>query len=126
VIVDAEQVSAGELGSWTVTWEDGVAILDPPEGLGLPPRVGGWRTFFDSSGDIELVTVRSRTAAEVRVVVTEGRVVVADSGWEVRDAGLIAVDLDGVRIAAILTVEVSVRSPLGEGSTRLRLLGGAE
>lgn len=126
VIVDSDEVSAGELGSWTVSWEDGVAMLDPPEGVGLPPRVEGWQTFFDSSGDVELVTVRSRTAAEVRVVVREGSVVVVDSGWEVRDAGVIAVDLHNVRRTAVVTVEVSVRSPLGADSTRFRILAGAE
>jgi stage II sporulation protein D len=126
VFVDSVEVTAGELGAWTLSWEEGVVILDPPEGLGLPPRVEGWRTFFDSAGVVELVTVRSRTAAEVRVIVTEGRVVIADSGWEVRDAGLIAVDVDRVRPAAVVTVEVSVRSPLGEDSARLRILGGAE
>ena len=126
VVVDSEEVTAGELGTWTVTWEDGAAIVDPPAGLGLSPRVEGWRTFFDSAGDVELVTVRSRTAAEVRVVVREGRIVVADSGWEVRDAGVIATDLDMVRSAVVVTVEVSVRSPLGEDSAVLRILGGAE
>ena len=126
VIVDSEEVSAGELGSWTMSWADGVAMLDPPEGVGLPPRVEGWRTFFDSSGDVELVTVRSRTAAEVRIVVREGSIVVSDTGFEVRDAGVIAVDLDRLRHADVVTVEVSVRSPLGADSTRLRILGGAE
>ena len=60
------------------------------------------------------------------VIVREGLIVVADSGWEVRDAGVIAIDLDRVRHAAVITVEVSVRSPLGEDSARLRILGGAE
>ncbi|MEX1004767.1 MAG: SpoIID/LytB domain-containing protein [Acidimicrobiia bacterium] len=126
VTVDSDEISAGELGTWTVSWENGVALLDPPEGVGLPPRVEGWQTFFDSSGDVELVTVRSRTAAEVRVVVRESGIVVSDTGWEVRDAGVIAVDLDRARRAAVVTVEVSVRSPLGADSTRLRLIGGAE
>lgn len=126
VVVDSDEVSAGELGTWTVSWEDGVAMLDPPEGVGLPPRVEGWQAFFDSSGNVELVTVRSRTAAEVRVVVREGSVVVADSGWEVRDAGVIAVGLQSARHTAGVTVEVLVHSPLGSDSTQLRILAGAE
>lgn len=126
VVVDGEEVTAGELGPWALTWENGVALLDPPEGLGLAPRLDGWRTFFDSAGDVELVTIRSRTAAEVRIIIREGSVVVADGGWEVRDAGVIAIELDGVRPASAITVEVAVRSPLGEDSARLRILGGAE
>ena len=126
VIVDSEEISAGDLGSWAVSWDGGVAILDPPEGVGLPPRVEGWQTFFDTSGDVELVTVRSRTAAEVRVIVREGSVVVMDSGWEVRDAGVIAVDLTRVGQTAPVIVQVAVRSPLGADSSQLRLLAGAE
>jgi len=126
VVIDGEEVSSAELGSWTVSWDNGVAIIDPPEGLGLAPQVGGWRTFFDSRGVVELVTVRSRTAAEVRVVVREGRVVIADSGWEIRDAGIIAIDLDPGSLRSAITIEVTARSPQGEDSTRLRILPGAE
>jgi hypothetical protein len=126
VLIDGREVSAGELGTWTVTWDGGIAIVDPPEGLGLPPEVGAWRTFFDSRGVIELVTVRSRTAAEIRILVTENRVVVSDSGWEIREAGVIAVDLGPFGTRSAVTVEVLARSPLGEDSTRLRILGGSE
>ncbi|MEX2654230.1 MAG: SpoIID/LytB domain-containing protein [Acidimicrobiia bacterium] len=126
VLVDGEEVSAGELGSWTVTWENGVAVIDPPEGLGLPPRVGGWRTFSDSGGAVELVTVRSRSAAETRIVVAEGSRVVSDSGWEIRNAGVIAVDLQPPRTRTVITVEVFVRSPLGDHSTTLRIPSGVE
>jgi hypothetical protein len=126
VVIDGEEVAASELGAWTVSWQDGVAIVDPPDGLGLPPQVGGWRTFFDSRGVIELVTLRSRTAAEVRIVVTENRVVVSDSGWQVRQAGVIAVDLPPLGPRTALTVAVTARSPLGEDATTLRILGGTE
>lgn len=126
VVIDGEEVTSAELGSWTVSWENGVAIIDPPEGLGLAPQVGGWRTFFDSRGIVELATVRSRTAAEIRVVVREGQVVISDTGWEVRDAGIIAIDLDLGVFRSAVTVEVTARSPLGEDSTGLRVLPGAE
>ncbi|HVR32586.1 MAG TPA: SpoIID/LytB domain-containing protein [Acidimicrobiia bacterium] len=126
VTVDGEEVSAGELGTWLVSWDGGVAIVDPPEGLGLAPQVSGWRTFFDSRGVVYLVTVRSRTAAETRIVVTRGGEVISDTDWIVREAGVIAIDLDPVRARSAVTVEVFVRSPLGEDSTALRILGGSE
>jgi stage II sporulation protein D len=126
VIIDGAEVTPGDLGAWSVSWENGVALVNPPEGLGLPPDVGGWRTFVDSQGVVELVTVRSRTAAEIRIVVTEDRIVVADSGWQVRQAGVIAVDIQPRGYRTALTVVVTARSPLGEDSTRLRIIGGVE
>jgi stage II sporulation protein D len=126
VIIDGTEVTPGDLGAWSVTWENGVALVNPPEGLGLPPEVDGWRTFADSRGVIELVTVRSRTAAEIRIVVTEDRVVVSDSGWHVRQAGVIAVDIQPRGYRTALTVTVTARSPLGGDSTSLRILGGME
>ncbi len=126
VVLDGEEVSAGELGTWTVQWDAGVAIVDPPEGLGLPPDVGAWQTFFDSRGVVELVTFRSRTAAEIRVVVTDSDGVVSDTGWVIRDAGVIAVDLAPAGRRVAITIAVTARSPLGEDTTRLRILGGLE
>jgi stage II sporulation protein D len=126
VILDGEEVSSGELGAWNVIWESGVAIVDPPEGLGLAPEVGGWQTFFDSRGAVELLTVRSRTAAEIRIVVTQGRVVISDSDWEVREAGVIAIDAPRLIGRSAVTVEVFARSPLGEDTARVRILQGSE
>lgn len=126
VIVDGDDVSPGEFGSWSVSWDDGVVIVDPPEGLGLAPEVSGWRTFFDSRGVVELITVRNRTAAETRIIVTEGQRVVSDSDWVIREAGVIAIDLQPTGSRAAITVEVFVRSPLGEDSTTLRVLVGSE
>jgi stage II sporulation protein D len=126
VLLDGQEVSAGELGTWTVEWEGGVAIVDPPEGLGLPPEVGAWQTFFDSRGVVELVTFRSRTAAEIRIVVTDSGTVLSDTDWVIREAGVITVDVAPAGTRPAITVEVTARSPLGEDSTRLRILGGLE
>lgn len=126
VTVDGDDVSPGEFGSWTVSWDNGVAIVDPPEGLGLAPELSGWRTFVDSRGVVELVAVRSRTAAETRIVVTEGQLVVSDSDWVIREAGVIAIDIRPTASRVAITVEVFVRSPLGEDSTSLRLVVGSE
>ena len=126
VVIDGEQVTAGEFGRWSIVADEGLAIIDPPEGLGLPPELDSMRIFFDDRGDFELVTVRSRTAAEVRIVVTVDRVVVSDTGWQVRDPGVIAVDVEGPRKGSAMSIAVSARSPLGEDSLRLRILAGSE
>lgn len=126
VTIDGEQVATGELGTWLVTSDGEVAIVDPPEGLGLTPFVGGWRTYFDSTGRLELLTVRSRTAAEVRIVITVDGVVVSDTDWHIRQAGVLAIDPPGLQGRSAMTVDVFVRSPAGEDTTRLRVLSGAE
>lgn len=126
VLVDGEEVSPGELGSWTVRWVDGSAIVDPPAGLGLPPDVSAFQVFFDSRGVVELVTVRSRTAAEVRIVQRENDTIVSDTGFVLREAGVIAVDVAPRSRRSALTVEITARSPLGEDSATLRILGGSE
>ena len=126
VLVDGEELTAGELGRWSVEVESGLAIVDPPEGLGLPPEVTAMRVHFDSRGMVQLVTVRSRTAAEARVVITLDRNVISDSDWQVREPGVIAVDVEPPRPGSVMTVEVFVRSPLGEDSIRLRIFAGSE
>jgi stage II sporulation protein D len=126
VVIDGDEISDGELGTWRVVWDGGTAIVEPPQGLGLPPRLSGWQTFFDDRGDVQLVTLRSRTAAEIRVVVREGADVVDDTDWQLRDAGILAIDLAPIRGRAAVTIEVFARSPHGEASARLRILGGAE
>ena len=126
VLVDGEEMTAGEFGRWSVEFESGLAIVDPPEGLGLPPDVGAMRVFFDSRGVVELITVRSRTAAEARIVITVDQTVVSDSDWQVREPGVIAVDVEAPRSGSVMTVEVFVRSPLGEDSIRLRIIAGSE
>jgi len=126
VLIDGREASAGELGAWSVAASDGVAVVDPPAGLGLPPEISAARVFFDSRGVVELVTFRSRTAAEVRIVVREAGVVVADSGVQLREAGVIAVDIDPRLRRSVVTVQVIATSPLGGDVDTFRILGGAE
>ena len=126
VVIDGDEISSGDLGTWRVVWENGTAIVEPPQGLGLPPRLSGWQTFFDDTGHVQLVTLRSRTAAEVRVVVRQGSEVVSDTGWQLRDAGILAIDVAPIQGRAAVTLQVFARSPHGEASTALRILAGAE
>lgn len=126
VVIDGQEASPGELGSWGIAWADGLALVDPPAGLGLAPEVSGGRAYFDSRGVVELVTFRSRTAAEVRIVVREAGVVVFDSGTHIREAGIIAVDLDPRLSRSVVTVQVIATSPLGGDVSTLKILGGAE
>ncbi len=128
VLIDGSVVAGAQLGAWTVESTEDRVIVTPPVGLGIPPSIGGWRIDFDLSGRMSRVRVDSATAAEVRVVVTSDGGRRYDSGVHLREAGVITIDLVGMRFVGerALTIVVEARSPLGMDVGRLRLIVPAE
>ena len=128
VALDGQVVADGELGSWSFTAADGRVLVAPPRGLGLPPRLDGWRIDFDDHGRPLRVFVDSATAAEIRIRVRSDGGRVVDTGFEVRDAGVISVDLQSLGLTGepALTVTIEARSRQGTARADLRLLSAAE
>jgi stage II sporulation protein D len=128
VLIDGAVVAETQLGTWEVASVEDRVIVTPPVGLGIPPSIGGWRIDFDSSGRVSHVRVDSATAAEIRLVVTSDRGRRYDSGVELREAGVITIDLESLGFLGerALVISVAAKSPLGEDLGRLRLISLAE
>jgi stage II sporulation protein D len=113
VVLDGVEITPASLGAWSFQSEDGVMIITPPEGLGLPPDIEDVRVFTRGDGVVELIAARLVAAAEVRFVVTVGGTVVETTPWEVRNAGRIAFIPSLASVELPITIEIEARSPDG-------------
>jgi stage II sporulation protein D len=113
VVLDGLEITPASLGVWELRSEDGVMVITPPEGLGLPPDIEDVRVFLRGDGAVELVAARLVAAAEVRFVVTVGGAVVEATQWEIRNAGRLAFSPALGPVALPIGVEIHTRSPDG-------------
>lgn len=128
VVVDGEPVAEEVLGTWRFEADgDRVRVL-PPAGVGEPPRLVGWRPA--AGGAPEVVAVTLTAPAEVRARAYSDRILLFDSGWQLRDAGVIAWDWAAIGGGAApnrrLLVVAEARSPQGEDVSSLLLVPGLE
>lgn len=128
VLVDGAPVAEAVLGTWRFASEGGAVRVLPPVGLGEPPRLTGWSLASGSGG--EAVTVTLTAPAEVRTLAYSGRLLVFDSGWELRDAGVIAWTWRELAVGVAphrrLLVIAEARSPQGEDASSLLFVPGLE
>lgn len=95
VTADGVVVAEAALGSWTFRSSGGI-VLDPPEGLGLPPTLASVPGMVEGeSGRAVLVAPVLTAPAEVRMVVFRGARLVAATPWKAREAGTVSLVWDG-------------------------------
>jgi stage II sporulation protein D len=118
VVADGEPIAADALGTWRFTFRSGDVAVHPPEGFGLPPAWRDFESVVSQVGSSVVVTGTLAAAAEVRLVVFRGPVVVAETPWTLRDAGEVALVWDGTAGDTLAgsgryRVLVEARSPEG-------------
>ncbi|GIU92015.1 MAG: hypothetical protein KatS3mg011_0921 [Acidimicrobiia bacterium] len=114
VVVDGEPEAEEVLGTWTIRF-DGQMVVEPPTGLGEPPRFT--RPHLSNRG-----TVRSTLTApaEVRITVEDRGRTVVDTGWVLREAGPVEEDVTGLEFP---TLTFEARSPQGADRVVFRAPG---
>jgi stage II sporulation protein D len=122
VLADGEVVARDVLGTWSFAARNGRVAAEPPEGIGLPPKLSSPAPDTAVSGRAITFTGTLSAAAEVRVVVFRGAEVVGVTDWTVRNAGEIVAVWDGTlrdRIAPPGAYRVMMEARSAEGMDRL-------
>ncbi len=129
VTADGAALADAALGTWTFRPGGGI-VVEPPEGLGLPPTLASIPDLVDGeSGRAVLVAPTLTAPAEVRMVVFRGARVVAATAWKAREAGKVSLVWDGLDHGSIAVpgryrLLIEARSPEGraEAFATLRLV----
>jgi len=127
---DGVTVAEEVLGSWSIEVEGNRLSITPPVGLGLAPDLEGWRVGFDVSGTPTEAVVVVPTAAEIRLIVEVGGVVVRDDGWVLVDASIQSWDwrdlIGPLRFDRAVVLTLRARNPQGSDVSVIRLVPGVQ
>lgn len=128
VVKDGDPIGDDLLGSWLLAIEGDRLSISPPVGLGLAPELEGWRVGFDVQGRPTTARIVVPTAAEIRLIVEVGGVVVRDDGWVLVDASIQTFDwrdlVGPLRFDTPVELTLRARNPQGMDAAAIRLLPG--
>lgn len=125
VIVDGTVVVDAALGSWSFSPDGPAVLVEPPIGLGLPPEIEDLRVI-SRNGNVEVVSARLVSPAEVRLTVEAGGLTVERTEWALTEAGVFVLSPDIPPTAGgPLRLIVESRSPEGADIETLTVVRAA-
>ena len=121
VIADGEPVAEAAVGRWDFEASGDVVTVAPPPGQGLPPVVRIDGPVAVPAGAAVQIFADLSAAAETRLTVFRGPEVVAQTDWELDEAGSVAFVWDAtvngvVARSGVYRAVISAQSPDGYGA----------